>query len=157
MALDGLVRLARAALRGAPRRRVPGMALVVAAGLALRAEQYNHHSNARLDVVEARRTLASHPPPPAECEVFQVAPPFPPGRPDHALQLDAMLLAQRFGIPTVNGYSGQLPRGWPGGPVQAVRASSSGVARRALRAPGKYSSRSSQGTPSVRRILRLVA
>jgi hypothetical protein len=41
----------------------------------------------------------------------------------HFQQLDAMLAAQSLGVGTVNGYSGNFPRGWqpPHGPVgQAV-------------------------------------
>lgn len=114
VALDGLVRLARASRRAAARGRLPGTALVAALTLALLAEQVNLHPRARLDVVEARRALAHIPSPPAACQVFHVAPPFPAGRPDYALQIDAMLLAQRFGIPTVNGYSGHFPRDWFG-------------------------------------------
>jgi len=112
VALDGLVRLARAARRGGRRHRVAGTALVGALGLALLAEQVNHQPVAGLDVVDARRTLAGFPAPPSECEVFYVTPPLPDARSDPALQLDAMRLAQRFGIPTLNGYSGQFPHGW---------------------------------------------
>ena len=50
------------------------------------------------------------PPPPEACRTFHLAP--EPGRdPDHA-SIDAMWIAQRTGVPTVNGYSGWTPDGW---------------------------------------------
>jgi hypothetical protein len=35
-----------------------------------------------------------------------------PARPFWAVQVDAMLISQRLGLPTVNGYSGGTPPGW---------------------------------------------
>lgn len=34
-------------------------------------------------------------------------------RPEYAVQLDAMLASQKLRIPTLNGYSGNVPPGWP--------------------------------------------
>jgi hypothetical protein len=47
---------------------------------------------------------------PTTCGAFFYAP--SPGRPDYETQLDAMWAALERGIPTVNGYSSNFPRGW---------------------------------------------
>jgi hypothetical protein len=50
--------------------------------------------------------------PPVSCRYFLLGTAVaPPGRWFES-QLDAATVAQRVGVPTVNGYSGQLPRGW---------------------------------------------
>jgi hypothetical protein len=51
-------------------------------------------------------------PGPGECRVFYVADSKPAAKPTYAYQIDAMLISQRVGIPTVNGYSGWEPAGW---------------------------------------------
>jgi hypothetical protein len=47
-----------------------------------------------------------------QCEVFFIADSKPAGRPSYAYQIDAMLISQHVGIPTINGYSGWEPSGW---------------------------------------------
>jgi hypothetical protein len=49
---------------------------------------------------------------PADCSVFYAA--AAPGRAPvkHEDQIDAMLISVMTGVPTVNGYSGHVPRGW---------------------------------------------
>lgn len=78
--------------------------------LALLAEQHNVRDNARLDRSAERRAAASVPDPPAACRWFFMAPER--GRPPYVIGTDAALLAVRTGLPTINGYSGTLPRGY---------------------------------------------
>ncbi|MCH8314214.1 MAG: hypothetical protein IID17_14665 [Nitrospinae bacterium] len=88
-------------------------ALVGLLCVGLLAEQYNLRNHSSLDVVDTWRETMAFPPPPAQCQVFYVAPPFPKNRlPWWKIQIDALMLAQRFGVPTVNGYNGQFPKGW---------------------------------------------
>jgi hypothetical protein len=68
------------------------------------------------------------PPPPVHCRAFYLAPgPLPAGLRAVGIQSDAMLVAVRFGIPTVNGISSIFPANWrlddPAAPdyLQAVR------------------------------------
>ena len=57
--------------------------------------------------------LNAVPAPPANCRVFYiVANPRPATAPWYQHQSDAILVANLFGIPTVNGNSSLWPRGW---------------------------------------------
>ena len=47
---------------------------------------------------------------PIDCRSFYIA--YEPGQPPTSVQIDAMLVAQKIGIPTINGYSGNVPIGW---------------------------------------------
>jgi hypothetical protein len=47
---------------------------------------------------------------PNDCRSFYIAP--EPGQPPAIVQIDAMLVAQKVGIPTINGYSSNVPFGW---------------------------------------------
>lgn len=47
-----------------------------------------------------------------QCRVFYLADSVPDDRATYAYQIDAMLISQRVGIPTINGYSGWEPQGW---------------------------------------------
>ena len=47
---------------------------------------------------------------PSDCRSFYIA--TEPGQPSTIVQIDAMLVAQRIGIPTINGYSGNFPFEW---------------------------------------------
>jgi len=49
---------------------------------------------------------------PAACRTFAVTYSGPGQPPFFEIQIDAMLVAQRVGIPTVNGYTGHTPPGW---------------------------------------------
>lgn len=92
-----------------------GVGAPVAAGLLaalMVAEQMNDHRDV-LGKREERELLARVPPPPPDCRSMVVT----ADRDLHdgwwaPLQLHAMLLSQRFGIPTVNGYSGWTPEDW---------------------------------------------
>ena len=50
--------------------------------------------------------------PPSTCNSFFLKVPATPDRPFFANQIDAMLIARRDNLPTVNGYSGWLPPDW---------------------------------------------
>jgi hypothetical protein len=91
--------------------RVPASAVAVGVCALIAVEQLNLTSNfRRLDRSEQLAMLDAVATPPAGCTSFHVVP--VPGRnPDHA-SIDAMLIAQRVRVPTVNGYSGWTPDGW---------------------------------------------
>jgi hypothetical protein len=72
----------------------------------------------RQELAALRRISA----PPARCRTFYVS---RSDRPNSAArQIDAMLLARRFNLPTINGYSGLEPPGWkcPGDNAHACEA-----------------------------------
>jgi hypothetical protein len=97
------------ALLGSDRRRVAVAATALCALIAV--EQVNLTDNfRRLDRANEVAVLGGIPDPPSACATFHVVP-APDRNPDHA-SIDAMLIAQRVGIPTVNGYSGWEPPGW---------------------------------------------
>ena len=58
--------------------------------------------------------LAGISPPPPQANVFALL--SVAGLRKHPFedQLDAMIIAQKYGLHTINGYSGQFPRGWGG-------------------------------------------
>jgi len=97
-------------------RRRTSLALALAALLI--AEEINLTPPVFLDRVEARRFLASVPPPPAACQSFYAV----HGRDEDAAHsvnegiystnVDAMLLAELYRLPTLIGLSSILPRGW---------------------------------------------
>jgi hypothetical protein len=91
--------------------RVPAGVVAVGVSALIAVEQLNLTSNfRRLDRSDQLAMLDSIATPPAGCTSFHVVP--GPGRnPDHA-SIDAVLIAQRVGVPTVNGYSGWMPDGW---------------------------------------------
>jgi hypothetical protein len=104
--------------------------------LALLAEQVNSmptHIIGRLG--EAHR-FERIPPPPKSCSAFFIFNEGPGEVNPLVTQTDAMLLAQQFEIPTLNGYSGWFPKGWnlsqagdDGGNAAILWARSRGVNR----------------------------
>jgi hypothetical protein len=75
------------------------------------------HTTVAYDKVEARRDVAGV----AslvnkECAAFYFSPVFPPNTPwmppQYKFQIDAALASAETGVPTINGYSGNLPKGW---------------------------------------------
>jgi len=84
-------------------------------GGVLALEQVDLKSLSFADRDHELATIASAPPPPAACRVFAI---YNDGsRKLQAIHIDAMRLAQRFGIPTLNGYSGGNPPDWDFGNV----------------------------------------
>ena len=106
--------------RGVPDACRWGAVAVVAVAL-IAVEQLNITDNFRkLDRSQVLAALDAVGEPPAECTTFDLEP-RPDRNPDYA-SIDAMLVAQRTGVPTVNGYSGWQPEGWtlmPGSPAYA--------------------------------------
>lgn len=74
------------------------------------AEQINVRVNHGLSRAAQMAFLGSVPSPPVECRSFFLI--ATPPRNRHNQQVDAMLIAQTRGIPTLNGYSGWDPAGW---------------------------------------------
>jgi hypothetical protein len=98
------------------RLHVAARSLVVLIGcIVLAFEQVNTKSVSYLDLVQEKALLAAVPPPPSECRVFAYYNDV--SRSLQALHVDAMRISQRFGLPTVNGYSGGVPSGWDFGNV----------------------------------------
>jgi hypothetical protein len=90
-------------------RPTQALAVLLVAILVI-LEQIDLMSVARFDRVREDDILASAPPPLAECRVFAI---YDDGsRKMEATQIDAMRVSQRFGLPTLNGYSGGEPPGW---------------------------------------------
>ena len=64
----------------------------------------------RFDRSDELAALSAVPPAPAACTAFAV---IDPTRTEYdGVSIDAMLIAHEVGLPTVNGYSGQVPEGW---------------------------------------------
>lgn len=102
----------RHATVGRPLRR--GMALV-AIGMAsafLLLEQVNLVATHQISRREEQARLGVVPAPPSRCESFFIQQAAVPRINGLALQIDAMLIAQRVAVPTINGYSGFNPPGW---------------------------------------------
>jgi hypothetical protein len=91
--------------------RLPAGAVALGLCAVIAVEQVNLTDNFRqLDRSEQLAMLDAVATPPPGCTSFHVVP-VPDRNPDHA-SIDAMLIAQRVGLPTANGYSGWMPDGW---------------------------------------------
>lgn len=106
-----------AELTGALHRRMVLGVLIVSASL-LAVEQINTANLAQISRRAERILTRVVPPPPASCRYFFVAKELPRDK-IHPLyddfynaQIDAMLVAMRTGLPTINGVSTWLPPGW---------------------------------------------
>ena len=87
------------------------MGLVVAVGLILLAEQANTRQVANWRKSDYTAIVEKIAPPPAQCQAFYFVRPIRNRHPIHQ-QLDAMLIAQAIGLPTLHGYSGWSPKNW---------------------------------------------
>jgi hypothetical protein len=89
------------------------MSGMVLAGLAavLVLEQINGAPTATVSRAH-ELALLDRVPAAGQCRVFYLADSVPDDRATYAYQIDAMLISQRVGIPTINGYSGWEPQGW---------------------------------------------
>ncbi|MGP8124151.1 MAG: hypothetical protein ACLP8B_26985 [Xanthobacteraceae bacterium] len=74
------------------------------------AEQVNVKTNHNLSRARQIAFLESISRPPTGCRSFLLA--TDASKPKIEQQVDAMLIAQRAGVPTLNGYSGWIPTGW---------------------------------------------
>jgi hypothetical protein len=106
----GLDRLAARAARRRP--HATALAFGVLA-LVLVAEQVNTANPFRLSRAQERAHLARIPPIPASCRAFYVVR-APTSDPFETIDTQTlmMLVSLDAGVPTINGYSGNFPRGW---------------------------------------------
>ena len=89
--------------------------VILLLGGLLALEQVDLRSLSFADRKREIAMIADAPLPPASCRAFAI---YNDGsRKLQAIHIDAMRLAQRFGIPTLNGYSGGNPPGWDFGNV----------------------------------------
>jgi hypothetical protein len=111
-----LVALATEAIRHWPRlrRSMPLLGVGLALLCFIVAEQVNNTVGSQLQRGAEIAFLASVPAPPAGCASFYVTDTVQTDLPYYQYQTDAMLISQRFGLPTLNGYSGDEPPGWGG-------------------------------------------
>jgi hypothetical protein len=109
-AWDGVI--TRGGWSGGAARRV-ALAAIVAASVGLSLEEVNLTPTHRIHRREELARLASIPSPGRRCQSFCIRESSPVRPTDSiSLQIDAMLIAERLTLPTVNGYSGFNPSGW---------------------------------------------
>jgi hypothetical protein len=104
---------AKPSLQGRRRRRDPvasSAIVIVAAFLVL--EQVNTASSHTISRQQESARLGRIERPAFSCDSFFLVSSTDQQLHPVALQLDAMLVSQRLGVPTVNGYSGFAPPGW---------------------------------------------
>lgn len=82
--------------------------------LLLIGEQFNTGSMANYSKQQQRDMLAGINPPPEQAKVFAFLPAVGLKKLPFETQIDAMIIAHKFNLHTINGYSGQLPYGWSG-------------------------------------------
>lgn len=118
--------LVAAASEVAPRlRTVKRSTLLRAAGIGVLAlavlEQVNTTSVSEVDRQQQLAMLRSAHAPAFTCRSFYVTDASAPAMPFFEYQIDAMLISQKLGIPTLNGYTAYNPAGWnleyPGDPA----------------------------------------
>lgn len=85
-------------------------AAVVALMILAVVEQINLTEGSLVSRAFERAYFANVHAAPPNCRSFYIA--SEPGQPNTIVQIDAMLVAQKAGIPTINGYSGNLPLEW---------------------------------------------
>ena len=83
---------------------------VAVAAVLLLGEQANQMQT--FDKVSETNRLARVPSPPAACRVFFADHRPSMERPFYAFQTDAAMVARIMGLPTINGYSSNFPKGW---------------------------------------------
>ncbi len=88
--------------------RVVGIALLC----LIVVEQVHDTSNSTLRRSTELAMLDAVPPAPSGCTSFFVTDSRPNQIPYFQFQTSAMLISQRVGVPTLNGYSGDTPTGW---------------------------------------------
>jgi hypothetical protein len=76
------------------------------------AEQAHDTSSTSMKRNVQEATLGQVPAPPPGCTSFFVADSRPNQTPFYVFQTTAMLISERVGLPTLNGYSGNMPPGW---------------------------------------------
>ncbi len=94
------------------RRRGLRQVIIALCGMTLAAEQINVGHYHGLDRARETKNLGVVKAPPPACKAFVATRPENANRPPYADQVDAMLVARTYNIPTLNGYSGWLPANW---------------------------------------------
>jgi hypothetical protein len=108
VAFVALERIAAGLPQGAVwRRRLLGVLAV-----AIVVEQINLGQVALIDRDAERRLLATAAPVPAACRSLYVTDSGDAVRPGPSWQMDAMMIAQQYRLPALNGWSGWAPGGW---------------------------------------------
>jgi hypothetical protein len=92
-----------------PRRAFAGV-LAIAALFAV--EQVNTGRNAHVSRSAELAWMDRVAPPPPGCAAFFATAPDPEHPPFYEVQIDAMLVALKTGVATLNGYTGLWPRHW---------------------------------------------
>ena len=99
---------------GSRRKRNAKLAALAIGCLLLLAEQFKTDSVARYGKQQQRERLGRIHFPPPKAKVFALLPAAGLWQGPYEAAIDAMIIAQQYGLSTVNGYSGQLPRGGEG-------------------------------------------
>jgi hypothetical protein len=86
--------------------------LLVAAGALALAEQYNAGDYYLASKSALLAELGNVPPAPPVCHLFFLTPPRQHTRQSYGFNTEAMLIAQRAGIPTLNAYTSGPPPNW---------------------------------------------
>ena len=89
-------------------RRTPR--LLLAFGALLAFEQANIGNHAQVHHERELALIRDAPQPPATCHSFVILP--AESKPDVVRNVDAMIIAQTWRLPTANGYSGGIPEFW---------------------------------------------
>ena len=92
-------------------RQVSNRVLVLCLCALLVAEQIERNPRV-FDAKAETAKIQSIQPPPAFCRHFVLLADTARSREPYAVNLDAVMLALRTRLPTINGYSGDIPRGW---------------------------------------------
>lgn len=97
-------------------KRGTGVAVFCVLCLLIVVEQFNSGSLANYSKQEEENMLAGISPPPQQARVFALLPArgLQSTQLPYQAQVDAMIIAQKYGLYTINGYSGQFPPGWGG-------------------------------------------
>ncbi|MET3805829.1 hypothetical protein ABIB25_002837 [Nakamurella sp. UYEF19] len=109
------------------RPRVIAAATAVLMLLAL--EQANVGRNAGIDRPAELAALAAVPVQPPGCRTFFLTVHRLPAQPAYESSIDAMLISQHLGLPTINGFSGQFPAGYGSVADPSAPDYAAGVAR----------------------------
>jgi hypothetical protein len=93
-------------------RSLPLRVAAIALLCLIVVEQAHDTSSSTLQRSTELAALDAVPPAPSGCTSFFVTDTHPNQIPYYQFQTTAMLISQRIGIPTLNGYSGDQPKGW---------------------------------------------
>ena len=92
-------------------KRLPARSLAIALLALIAVEQINTDRNSIVDRSDELQLIIDAPDAPGSCQAFFITD-SGPAVPSFQSNIDAMIIAQSKGLPTLNGYSGQLPQGW---------------------------------------------